>query len=360
MIRTLASKYRVTSLGTAGFNDRSVESELLPPWPQVSRPARLALLAMRRHQPLLWNGELHRLATRLAGEGFDLVVSHDLELLPLASRIVGKEKLLFDAREFYPKHFENSWTWKLLYRPLNHGLCRDFLSKCDRVVTVSQGLAGAYDEHYGVSVSVLMSVPPYVDLTPTPVHDDHIGIVHHGNATPARRIEGMIEVMDHLPESFSLDLILMPTDPGYFRKLRRHAERRDNVRILPPLPYEQLIRGTNDYDIGMVFCPPTTFNIRHGLPNKLFEFVQARLAVAVGPSPDMQRVLREHRCGIFAEDFEPASMAAAIRATSPADLRGLKSSADTAARQLNADVQAREIIDMVNRMITADRPSADV
>jgi len=355
MIRSLASDRDVTALGTAPSRTIGVSSRLLPEWPSYPRTRRLALLSLRRYEPLLWNAQLRQLARRLADECFDLVVSHDLDLLPLAARIVGQGKLLFDAREFYPKHFENSWTWRTFYQPLNHHLCRTYLPRCDRVVTVSWGLADAYREHYNAPASVLLSVPPYLELQPSPVRDDLVRIVHHGNATSARRIEGMIEIMDHLPDSFGLDLILMPTDAGYFKRLQGMAERRGNVRILPPLPYDDLVPGTNDYDIGIVFCPPTTFNIRHGLPNKLFEFVQARLAVAVGPSPDMQRVLRQHDCGIYAEDFEPASMASAIRNTTLADLRRLKSHADVAARELNAEVQSRAITDMVDRLLDEGR-----
>ena len=350
MIRSLASDHDVTALGTAPSRTPGVSSEILPEWPSRPRTKRLALLLLRHYEPLLWNAQLLQLAQGLAGERFDLVISHDLDLLPLAARIAGHGKLLFDAREFYPKHFENSWTWRLFYQPMNHYLCRTYLPRCHRVVTVSQGLADAYGEHYNTPATVLLSVPPYHDLQPSPVRDHAVRIVHHGNATSARRIEGMIEVMDHLPNSFGLDLILMPTDARYFKRLQVEAERRDNVRILPPLPYDELVPKTNEYDIGIVFCPPTTFNIRHGLPNKLFEFVQARLAVAGGPSPDMQRALRQYECGIYAEDFEPASMAAAIRNTSLAGLRRLKSQAHVAARELNAEVQSRAITDMVDQL----------
>ena len=71
------------------------------------------------------------------------------------------------------------------------------------------------------------------------------------------------------------------------------------------------------YDIGLFLLSPANFNYYHALPNKLFEFVQARLAVAIGPSPEMARIVNDHDLGIVAPDFEPTTMAAHLNALTP-------------------------------------------
>jgi len=40
----------------------------------------------------------------------------------------------------------------------------------------------------------------------------------------------------------------------------------------------------------------------HALSDKLFEFIQACLADAIGPSPEMARIIHEDSCGIVADD----------------------------------------------------------
>jgi hypothetical protein len=60
-----------------------------------------------------------------------------------------------------------------------------------------------------------------------------------------------------------------------------------------------------------------TFNLKYILPNKFFEFIQARLAVAIGPSVEMKRLVKEWDCGIVAANFEAKSMAAEINRLTP-------------------------------------------
>lgn len=357
MIRTLADRFDVTVLATAASTEPHVQSVDLSPVSPYPRLVRLTLLALRRYERLLWNRDRRSLSRKLLGRDFDLVVSHDVDLLPLAASLSTRARLLFDAREFYPRHFENSLTWRLLYKPLNHYLCKTYLPHCSRVMTVSRGFANAYRQHYGATVTVVLSVPPFADLSPSPVDPRTTRIVHHGNATPARRIETMIHVMDHLPGHYSLDLFLMPTDSGYHRWLCSEAARRPNVRVLPPVQYADILSTTNRYDVGMFLCPPTTFNLLHTVPNKLFEFIQARLAVAIGPLPDQSEVLREAGCGLIAEDFEPTTMARLLSSTSAQEVERLKARADRAARTLNAEAQAHVIHDLVDEILSSPHPA---
>ena len=40
-------------------------------------------------------------------------------------------------------------------------------------------------------------------------------MVHHGGASPSRRLETMIEAMDQLDDRFRLDFMLLPSVPKY-------------------------------------------------------------------------------------------------------------------------------------------------
>jgi hypothetical protein len=351
MVRTLATAFRVTTLGLAEFADDRIESVVLPPATARSRLLRLAMLKLRRFEALLWSPELLKLAESLRARDYDLVVTHDVDLLPMAAAVAKAGKVMFDAREFYPRHFDDSRTWRFFYQPLNQYLCATYLPRCDRMITVSEGFARAYEESFGIRALVVESLPPFFDLQPQPTDPAHIRIVHHGNATRPRRIEGMIRVMDHLPNRFSLDLYLRPTDPAYHAWLCSEAASRPGVHIRPVVPYADLIPTTNRYDIGIFLCPPTTFNLRHTVPNKLFEFVQARLAVAIGPLPDQSAVLRRLGCGLIASDFEPATMARLIEAADAAALDVLKARAHEAARTQNADVERGRLLELVLELV---------
>jgi len=157
----------------------------------------------------------------------------------------------------------------------------------------------------------------------------------------------MIEMTDHLPERFTLDLMLMASDARYLARLRALCATRPRVRILPPVPFKDLVSITNQYDIGVFLVPPVSFNLRFALPNKFFEFVQARLMVAIGPSPEMARLVKEHDLGVVVDDFAPATLAAALSRLSVEEIMRFKQHAHRAAAVLNSertDATLRSII----------------
>jgi hypothetical protein len=87
------------------------------------------------------------------------------------------------------------------------------------------------------------------------------------------------------------------------------------------------------------------------LPNKLFEFIQARLALVVGPSPEMARVVREHECGLVTRDFTSQSLAEALASLTPASIAAYKRQSNRAAGQLNAEQNRAAVLGLVERAL---------
>jgi len=161
----------------------------------------------------------------------------------------------------------------------------------------------------------------------------------------------MIEMMDILDDRFELDLMLVPTDATYFRRLEAMASRRPRTRIVPPVPMQGLPRQLNRYDIGLFLLPPTNFNYRNALPNKFFEFIQARLAVAIGPSPEMARLVRQYGCGVVSERFDPGSLARELGKLDAAGIASMKQRSHAAARELCFEKTAPVLLGMVDRLL---------
>ncbi len=358
MIRCLARDFAVSVVSRGALDLPGVTCERIPAAPHrppLARVANLFRLRTGHYRHLVWVPGLRELAARHRGR-HDFIAVHDLRLLPVALAIRGRRgRVFFDAREYYARHYEDLLWWRLTYQRFNRDLCRRYLRRADVVATVSPGLATEYRREFGTACEVMPSLPAPLDLVPQPVAPDRVRLVHHGLASPSRRLEGMILMVDHLPERFTLDLILVPADPAYLEKLRRLCATRPRVRLLPPLPFAQLVAATNTYDVGVFLVPPVSFNLRFALPNKFFEFVQARLMIAIGPSVDMARYVREHDLGVVAADFQPASLAAALAPLTAADVARFKANAHRAAAVLNSrqtDAQIRA------HALGAGRPSA--
>lgn len=361
-LAALAGRYDITAAG--------LDAPLIPGLEFVDvdaaegRAAHLragAALLARRFEAFYWSRpHVRAAAERLAGRRFDLVLANDVNALPVAAKIAREAgaKLFLDAHEHEPRHYDGRPLFNAVFRPLWDSVCREYLPGVDAMTTVCESIAREYSEEYGVRCGVLTNAAPLADLEPSPVDPDNVRLVHHGVVHPARRLENMIRLMDHLEERFSLDLVLQPrpSSARHQARLEAMAARRSRVRILPPVPMPEIPRMLNPYDVGLFLLWPASFSYRVSLPNKLFEFAQGRLAVAVWPSPEMAAFVRRHGCGVVGEDFQVASMARILNALGPEDVAAFKLRSAQAARVENAEANAGTLLALVADLVGPGEP----
>ena len=285
----------------------------------------------------------------------DVIIAHDLTTLPLALQLSKKfsEKpvpVIYDAHEYTPREFEDRFLWRLLFKRYAHAFCRKYLPQAASMFTVCQGIADEYTLRYGVKPLVVHNAPFNQRLSPTPVREDAIRMIHHGVASQARHLEVMIEMMAHLDDRFTLDLMLIEGESGYMTFLRQKARHDARIRFLEPVPMPQICQHINEYDLGLYLLPPVNFNHQHALPNKFFEFIQACLMVAIGPSPEMARLVEEYRCGVVAESFEPQALASALSELKAESVRVFKEASHRAAQSLCFEREAQIIETEVERL----------
>ena len=76
---------------------------------------------------------------------------------------------------------------------------------------------------------------------------------------------------------------------------------------------------------------------------QIFEFIQARLAIAIGPSPDMASLVDDYNCGIVAKEFSVEAMADSINSLSINDIDIYKRNSHKAALVLNHEVEQQKL-----------------
>ena len=332
---------------------------------ELSGPARLWTRALRLMGGVL---RLHGLVQRSDPDhrrwrpalellGADVIVVNDPGVLPLAFSVAGGAPVVFDAHEYAPSEFETVRAWRLLERPRVRWTCRRYLPRVAGMMSVSRGIADRYERDFGVPSVVVTNASRFEDLAPSEVGDP-IRIVHYGWPDPQRRLEDTLTAMELLDEHYSLDLLLAGQGPsGYLDELRRRAAGDPRIRFLDPVPMRELSRFANAYDIGVFLLPPQHVNQEYALPNKFFEYIQGRIVPAIGPSPEMARIVREWDCGIVADDYTPAAFAAAIAGTSRARLAELKENVARAAGELCAERNRGIVLDVVARALSGTASS---
>ena len=285
-----------------------------------------------------------------ADQQYAMVLCDDAEPLPLAFELAQGAPVLFDAHEYYPLEFESSLKWRLFLKRYLTGLCRQYIPRCSAMTTVSNGLANRYLQEFGVHPQIVHSCPEECALSPSPMLPGRIRMVHHGAANKDRGLEQMIDTMRLLDGRFSLDFYLVGSQ-SYIEQLKDRAADLPSITWRTPLPMLELAKGLNGYDMGFYILAATGFNNLHALPNKFFEFIQARLGIAIGPSPDMADIVREHRIGAVASSYSPQDMAASLRTLTDEDIAAFKTQAHAAASVFTADNEMKKMHALVARLL---------
>lgn len=360
-ILALKDNYKVTIVCFGA--DPSSEYELV-----VIKPTRLTLfrkalasvfLLLRLH-PIAYKilHDYHYVISILKHQRFDLIIANDVETLPLAFAFPGDPRIIFDAHEYAPRHFEDKKMWRLFFQKFNLWLCEKYIQKVAAMMTVGQGLANEYEKNFHVKPAVITNANNYYEVEPSLVSENRIRLVHHGIATPSRRLELMMDVMTHLDQRFTLDMMLLT--PGfaskktrqYLDELRIRAESDSRIRIIPPVKSSEVVESIRNCDIGIFLLPPVNFNYQNTLPNKLFDFVQARLGIAIGPTPEMAEIVKQYNIGIVANDFTAKSLAKNLNQLTKADIENFKRNASSAAKELNAEANAVKLNKMISEILS--------
>ncbi len=295
--------------------------------------------------------------SQLRQREFDLIIANDIECLPLATRIKKREKILFDAHEFAPRHFEDKLVWRIFFQRFNQYLCKKYLPLTDAMLTVGEGLAKEYQKFYPVNPIILTNANYYADLKPLQVNPTFIKLIHHGAANPSRQLEIMIEMMNHMDERFMLDLMLITPSIAnkktrvYLDKLKSEVQKNPRIRIIDPVKSDKVVDFIHQYDIGIFLLPPINFNYANTLPNKFFDYVQARLAIAIGPTPEMAKLVRQFNLGIVSDEFTALSLAKKINSLSDKEISIFKENANQAAEELCAEKNKKILNDLVENLL---------
>ena len=233
---------------------------------------------------------------------YDWIFIHDLSLLPFF--IEHKEKVIFDAREYYPRHFipQNDWQQELL--DVYDYYCSTLLSKFSRKVTVSQGIADEYKNKYNEDFKIFKSYPVQELIESEKKIDidkSNINLIHHGGCLPNRSIEKLIEFGGKMGKGYHLYLMLVWLDESYYKSVCKLASKFENVTILEPVDFQEIIPFISQFDIGIHFLEDIEGQHAVSLPNKFFEFVAAGLMLLVTGSQEMIKETRHHKLGLAYE-----------------------------------------------------------
>lgn len=294
----------------------------------------------------------------LQGRHFDLVISNDARALPVAFYAAGNSTPVWaDLHEWAPEERTHIASWRILVAPYIRYICKKYLPRTSAQTTVAGRIAHLYQENFGVQPQVMRNSCPFQNLLPTETGSEQIRLVHSGGAVPGRALETTIKAVVAAGERFTLDLYLVPANDGgkYLRELKSLAEGSPRIVFHDPVKPAELPKTLNQYDVGVFWIPPFNTNARLTLPNKLFDFVQARLAVAVGPTVEMVDLVKQYDLGIVSTGFSVEQIVESLNTLTPQSITTYKQNVDAAARELSFDKDAEVAKGIIGSLLATNR-----
>ena len=287
----------------------------------------------------------------LAGQTFDLAIANDADAVGIAAEIVGADRVHADLHEFFPglpqpdselgRRQTRYWEW----------LVRTHCAPAASATTVGQAIADLYADYGVMNCGVVTNASPPKQLPVRPTGTP-IRLVHSGNPFRDRGLEAIMRAVARAQTDVTLDLYLMKQNAAELEAVIQLAqELGPRITVHDPVDQNRLIETLNTYDAGIHVLPPTSQNNALALPNKFFDFVQARLGVIVGPSVEMARTVREHDLGWVTDSFDEDAIVRVLDALTPEAVDERKRASDAAAYELSAATQVEVWADALQKIV---------
>jgi hypothetical protein len=333
--------------------------EDLPSLPQT--PAGVLLLALRRYDKVELTAPAIRDVLRLVGDRtFDLVVANEARAMAVGHHIAKGVPVVADMHEWAPEERAHVRSWRLLVKPFMTYQCRKYLPKMAAVTVLNDSIGKLYQEKFGVLPKTVRNAGPFRELQPGEVRDGSIKLVHSGGAVPGRNIEALIEAVRQLDPKFTLDLYLVPARDGgkYLNSLRELIGDEARITLHPPVRPDELVDTLHGYDVGLFSLPPLTPNHRLMLPNKIFDYVQARLVVVFAHAVETDRLITEYELGAIAPDASGQALRDVLAPMTEQQVRVFKQNSSTAAKVLNSAEDSAVVRSIVGGLLAGSTATA--
>ncbi len=323
----LAAGYEVLLVGRRRTNSRTLE-------PRDYAMHRLQLLFEKG--PLFYAEYNIRLFFFLIIRKHNLLVSNDLDTLPGVymahvwavffniPRALRKSKALglpsghdhlHDCHEYFrgvPELVGRPSTiriWKFIEDSI--------FPKLRMVTAVNQSIAGLYRDEYGKgSIVVVRNLPFRKHPGQAGMREQlQIGperriIFYQGAVNLGRGLEEAVLAMKHVGTDALLVIAGTGDIYGELMDLVTCEQCREKVFMLGEIPFRELHEYTLMADIGLSIEKDLGINYRFALPNKMMDYIQARVPLLVSPFPEMKAVVQHYDIGRFIDGHDPHQLAA--------------------------------------------------
>jgi len=325
----------------------------------------LSILNLNSIKPMI-NFLTKEFINKLKLINFDLIISNDLHNLPVViylSQINNNKPIILDIHEYFIDEYSNKTNYLPIRKIFYSNLIKKYKKELNQIklITVNESIAKLYQNDFNLNnFEIILNCPYYYDIPSKLFTNNPIKMVHIGIAIKTRKLENLILLFNHidvnLRSNFELDFYLIAdnrTRRDYLKYLKKIANKIENIKInfFDPIPPNEVVPKLSQYDIGLSYVYPSNLSYLYSLPNKLFQYIQARLAILSSPNPEMAKIVSKYNLGFISQDYTPLSLANTLLLFNKENINKFKENSNKTARIFNYDNEASKFINLINKSL---------
>jgi len=251
---------------------------------------------------------LYFLALRIRAQ---LYYCNDLDTLDVGVIVkLAKRKIVYDSHELSVEALPIGKR-RSLYR-IFESL---FVNFADVMITVNPFIAEELRRRYRIKkrIHIVMNCPDSIELPKHKASPKTITVLYHGLFDSDRGLENLIFASKYFLSHVKL---VFRGEGKLESRLRQLASGASNISFEKTVRLKEVLQTASAADIGTIPYPATNMNNYFCSPNKLFEYIQAGLAVVASDLPFLRQIVVGNDVGLVFDPNDPSDIAKKINLVS--------------------------------------------
>jgi glycosyltransferase involved in cell wall biosynthesis len=278
----------------------------------------------------------------------DILLSNDLDTLAAntAAAFIKSKKLVYDSHELFTevpelsekKFKKNAWEKleKICFRRIN------------LAYTVCDPIADYYNNKYQIDFGVIRNLPfrrePKLDY-----NSRKNILIYQGALNKDRGIETIIKSMQYIDDC-KLIIAGKGDLEAELKAMCNELNLQEKIEFTGNLDFETLYKLTSKAKIGLSIEHGISLNYKYGLPNKIFDYIQAGVPILCSPLQEIVKIIEKYNVGVVLENNNEVSLAKLINELicNEEYLLKLNNNCKIAAVELNWEKEEKILLKMFN------------
>lgn len=242
---------------------------------------------------------------------------------------------------------------------------RALIHRVDFCLFVGRAIEQWYLTTYGLSnTTVVYNYPHFQNIERTDYFRTIFAIpstqpifLYQGAIAPGRGIESLVAAFAEVPTQAAMVVM------GYGSLvdwLKAQTIQFKNIFYHPAVPPERLLEYTSAADYGLSVIEATSLSYDYCMPNKLFEYLMAKIPVLVSPTQEQKNFVERFGVGEVAENTSPQAIKTAVFQLLNRDRNLLDASVSDIRKAISWETQEQILADIYIKSMGLKPLSAEV